>query len=168
MGCLNKSLSVLIILMLVCLLGITSSFQTAKGFSKTFQLVPEAYQGISQIELQVGDRLVGSFTITNLGPYEDPLFGKSVAYYLINVYLENPDGQTILNYTNYPNGGATFSYSFNFTALDWGVYNIWVYCGGNLGFIKPQTPEMTLDYNILKAVLPEPAIPDLIAWWKLD
>ena len=163
----KRTASALTLILALLFLVVVQNFQLTNASSKTFQLVPEAYQGISQIELQVGDRLEGSFTIRNLGPYRSLLSGDSV-YYWINVDFQNPDGQTVLNYTNYPNGGTTFSCSFNYTAVDWGVYNVAVFCGGNFAFEKPKTPEMALNFDIVKAKMPEPPNPDMIGWWKLD
>ena len=152
-------------LILATLFSITvvmPSIQVAHGFSQAFQLVPEAYQGISSFELQVGDRVEGSFSLSNLGPYRDLLHNGQLASYWINVWFLDPEGNVIMNFTH------TSGDSFNYTALNWGTYEIWAFCSGNAFFENPKNPEMTLNFEIVKAKMPEPANPDMMAWWKLD
>jgi Concanavalin A-like lectin/glucanases superfamily len=152
----------LILASLIFLMAFVPSIQAANGSSQTFQLTPEAYQGIvPPIELQTGDRLEGSFLISNLGPYKNLLFGTWDSYW-INVELQDPDGQVVMNYTHTSGG------SFNYTAFNWGVYKFWVFCSGSAFFQGAQNPEMTLDYNVVKAAMPEPANPGIMAWWKLN
>jgi hypothetical protein len=137
------------------------SFQVANGTSQTFELVPEAFQGITSFELQVGDRIEGSFTFSNLGPYRSLLDGTWVTYW-IDVWLLDPEGEKILTYTH------TSGDSFNYTVLDWGDYNLGAYCSSNAFLQGAKYPEMTINFEIVKAVMPEPASPDLMAWWKLN
>jgi len=141
---------------------VTPSIQVAHCFSQVFQLVPEAYQGISSFELQVGDRVEGSFSLNNLGPYRDLLHNGKLASYWIDVWFSDPEGNVIMNFTH------TSGDSFNYTALNWGTFEIWAFCSGNAFFENPKNPEMTLNFDIVKAKMPEPANPDMMAWWKLD
>jgi len=75
---------------LLLLIVVVPSFQVANGNSQTFQLTPEAYQGVMSVELQVGDRIEGSFTLSNLGPYHSIFEDRWVTYW-INVWFEDPE-----------------------------------------------------------------------------
>jgi hypothetical protein len=70
----------------------------------------------------------------------------------MDVDFKNPNGQTILNYTNYAKGGSSFGRSFNYTAVDRGDYSLWIWCGGNLFFQDAKYPEMTIEFEVLEAV----------------
>ncbi len=136
------------------------SFKTVNGTIMTFQLTPEAYQGVYTFEMQVGDRLEGSFTLSNLGPYRYLLNGQWVSYW-INVWFSDPEGEVILNYTH------TSGDSFNFTALDWGNYQLQVFCSGNAFFEGAKDPEMMINFEVIEAEMPQPPNPNILAWWKL-
>jgi hypothetical protein len=163
----KTSAQTLILALLLFLILDMPSLQVTNGYSQTFQLTPETFSSRPLVELQVGDRIEGSFLISNLGPYRNMLNGESV-YYWIGVDFKNPNGQTILNYTNYPEGRSSFGSSFNYTAVDWGDYSLWIFCGGNFAFENAKYPEMTIDFTIVKAKMPEPPNPDIMAWWKLN
>ena len=151
----------LIFLILVCLLATTPCFQGVKGVSQTFELGQGVYSGVADFDLQVGDRVEGSFSISNLGPYER-LFGSGTSYEVVDVWFVDPSGQTILNYS------ATVRNFFNFTAQTWGLYRMWAFSGA-LDYLKnAKNPEMTLDYKIINATVSEGANPDMLAWWKLN
>jgi len=110
----KKALALTLILAsLLFLIVAVPSFQVANCTSQTFQLVPEAYQGQSLVELQVGDRIEGSFIINNLGPYRSFFDGKWVTIW-VNVEILDPEGKVVLNYTRTSGG------SFNYTAISWG------------------------------------------------
>jgi hypothetical protein len=142
--------TLILTLLLFLILGMPS-LQVTNGYSQTFQLTPETFSSRPLVELQVGDRIEGSFLISNLGPYRNMLNGESV-YYWIGVDFKNPNGQTILNYSNYPKGESSFAGSFNYTAVDWGDYSLWIFCGGNFAFENAKYPEMTIDFKVLEAV----------------
>src|SRR5512137_2872880 len=120
MGRAGKSLSWLIIIILVYLLAIMPCFQATSGGSQTYELVQGAYQGVTDFDLQVGDRVEGFFSISNLGPYER-LFGNGMSYEVVDVWFIDPSGQTILNFS------ASDGNSLNFTAQTWGLYEMWAF-----------------------------------------
>jgi hypothetical protein len=160
----------LAVTLLVCLVfGVLPNIQQAQGLTKTIELTQGTYQGIAAFDLQVGDRVEGSFKVTNLGPYPS-LFNEGLfSYEAVDVWIQNPSQQTILKFDANPhNASSTIEHSFNFTATEWGLYSVQTFSGA-FDYLKgAKNPVIELNYAINKAVLPQPPNPNVMAWWKLD
>ena len=49
-----------------------------------------------------------------------------------------------------------------------GDYSLWIFCGGTAFLEGAKNPEMTINFEVVKARMPEPPNPDMMAWWKLN
>jgi hypothetical protein len=156
---------ILALALLFCIITAIPTFQTAHGFSRTIELNQGVYTGgIAVFNLLVGDHVEGSFQVSNLGPYER-LFGNGASYEVVDVWVNDPNGHSILNFSSTPSEN---SFNFNFTAHEQGLYEMWAFSGA-LDYLKEaKNPIMTLNYEIIEAKLPYPPNPDIMAWWKLD
>lgn len=141
----------MILLYLLLLTIVLQSSQLVNATSKTIKLLPGGISGTHIIELQKGDQIEGSFTISNLGPYKNTLNGEMQTYE-INVKLifhSNQTHQTILEY-NRTSGGF-----FNYTAPNTGNISQWTYCSGRELLLNANTPEITFNYEIEPTPTPE-------------
>jgi hypothetical protein len=116
--------------------------------SETFPL-SQAYGTpiIRNVELQKNDRLVGSFTITNIPWWSNSFVG--VEGYACSVTILDPNNNVILEYTN-KIGDSSYSESFNYTAFYSGVYTIEFGVGS--AYYPPSglgNPIATLNYNVV-------------------
>lgn len=142
------------------------NIEIVKSTSETYklQLIRQAYQWNPLVELRKGDRIKGSFTVSNLGPYKDLLYGGNGTFW-VNVKFElnvmDRPGQVIGDFVN------TSGSSFDYVAPHSGVVEINTFCSGGAYFLNASTPVLTLDYEIERKLL-ELINPDLLAWWKLD
>jgi hypothetical protein len=137
------------------------NLQVVRATSETFPLSP--MQTLTRnVELQKNDRLVGSFTITNLQTWTNG-FGD-VQSYSVSVTIFDPTGQVVLSYTN------TKGDSFDYTAFYAGVYTIQFSVG--FEYLPPsgiEKPQATLNYNVVQSQpsllgnLPSWLIPLIIA-----
>jgi len=122
-----------------------ASIQFANAFSETFPL-SENIKIVRMAELQTGDRLVGSFTLSNI-PVAKDILGNEITYkYSVTIY--DPNGQRIRQYEQ------TTSDSFDFTATTGGNYKIEFYIhlmGGELYLHGLGNACATLRYDIVKA-----------------
>ena len=80
------------------------------------------YSGIASFDLLVGDHIVGSFSVGNLGPYQR-LFRSGASYEVVDVWIIDPDGSppygnSIFNVSATPSDNT---FSFNFTAKKQGT-----------------------------------------------
>jgi hypothetical protein len=145
-----------ITLILALLFSITigmPSIQVACGFSQTFELGQGVYTGITAFNLQVGDHVEGSFSVSNLGPYER-LFGSGTSYEVVDLWCKDPNGQTVLNFSATPSEN---SFNFSFTAHEQGSYHIWTFSGA-MDYIKDaKNPVLTLNFDIVEAKTPPPS-----------
>ena len=117
------------------------NLQVVWATSETFPLPP--LSSITRnVELQKNDRLVGSFTITNLQTWQNG-WGDTQSY-LVSVTILDPKGQVVLSYTR------TKGDSFDYTAFYSGVYTIQFSVG--IEYLPPsgiENPRATLNYNII-------------------
>jgi len=153
-----------LLLVLFSLLFSVPQIGIVKGISETYELVPEAFQGMHLVDLRKGDRITGNFTVSNRGPYKNLLTG---GYNMILVhvkftikFMDRPD-EVIGNFGNTSGG------SFNYTAPHAGIVEIGTYCGGVSFYQNAAYPVLTIDYEIERKPI-ELINPDLLAWWKLD
>jgi hypothetical protein len=146
----------------VLLLGLL--IQTAYGFSQTSELNQGVYTlGIAVFNLQAGDQVEGSFSVSNLGPY--PLGPLALAtghsgtsYEVVEVWVEGPNRQIIFNYSATP---SMNSFNFNFTANEKGIYSMSTFSGA-MDYLKDaKNPVITINYNIINATAqpsPSPSV----------
>jgi hypothetical protein len=118
--------------------------------SETISLTPDLWQSITRnVELQMNDRLVGSFTVSNLQIWQNG-FGDNQTH-SVSVTVLDPKGQVVLSYA------STAGDSFDYTAFYSGVYTIQFTCG--FEYSPPsgiENPEITLNYNVVSAVQQTP------------
>jgi hypothetical protein len=122
--------------------------------SITFKLKPGGIFGKHITELQKGDNIEGTFSISNLGPYKNSLTGENQTY-IINVKLIffnslNQTQQTIQEYNKTSEG------FFNYTAPDQGNISQWTYCSVREVLLNANTPEITFNYEIEPTLSPTP------------
>jgi len=136
----RKTSKSLLVSLLVLLLPVTIN-QVVYATSETFPLSPVT-PILRNVELQKNERLVGSFTITNLQTWENG--GGDTQSYLVSVTILDPKGQVIW-YNIYNESDF-----FVFTAVYSGVYTIrfLVYAHE-----RPpsgiENPQATLNYNVV-------------------
>jgi hypothetical protein len=130
--------------------------QNGNRFSQTFELNQGVYSGIADFDLQVGDRVEGSFSVSNLGPYERML-SNGTSYEQVDVWCEDPNGHSIFNVSATPSEN---SFNFSFTAQKQGLYRMWTFSGAMDYLKNPKNPAMTLSYDIINATTtPSPTQP---------
>jgi hypothetical protein len=138
-----------IILILASLFSITvvlPSTQVACGFSQTFELGQGVYTGFKVLDLNVGDRVEGSFSVNNLGPYER-LFSGGTSYEVVDVRVIDPNGQTILNFSATPSEN---SFNFSFTANEQGLYSVGAFSGA-MDYLKDaKNPVIIFEFKVLE------------------
>jgi hypothetical protein len=158
-----KKASTLVFLLawLICLAAAEPILQVGTCSPQTIELVPEASMGVVDFELYPGDRVEGSFSFSNLGPYVSKFDGQ-LQFVGVEVSIDGPEWTNIIKFED------TTGDSFNFTASTWGVYRLWAFCGATWHLENPKTPQIILDYEIIPAKVPENAAPDMVGWWKLD
>ena len=136
----RKTSKSLLASLLILFLSVTIN-QVVYATSETFPLSPGT-PTIRNVELQKNERLVGSFTITNLQTWENG--AGDTQSYLVSVNILDPKGQVIW-YNIYNESDF-----FVFTALYSGVYTIRfsVYAHEH----PPsgiENPQATLNYNVV-------------------
>jgi hypothetical protein len=126
----------------------TASLKPIGAISETFSLSPMTTI-VRNVELQSNDRLVGSFTVSNLQIWQNG-FGDNQTH-SVSVTVLDPKGQVVLSYA------STAGDSFDYTAFYSGVYTIQFTCG--FEYSPPsgiENPEITLNYNVVSAVQQTP------------
>jgi hypothetical protein len=129
-----------------------------EGYSVTNQLHRNGGGGFILCELQPGDHIAASFSLSNMGPYtetwpEDPDFIVTLdAFYSINISFGLP-GNDILNFANIKGD------SFEYTAVKSGRYTISHLCESDNGLLDAKDPIITINYYIIKAKTPTPLTP---------
>ena len=141
-----------LLIALSVLLLLVSVNQVVYAHSETFPIPPSTQVdpfglGIGAIErtveLKKNDRLVGSFTISNLQTWEN-FWGDTLSY-SVYVTIYDPEGEMILSYSKTKGG------SFDHTAIYSGVYTI-RFLVPLPNYMPPsgiEIPQATLNYNII-------------------
>jgi hypothetical protein len=136
----RKTSKSLLVSLLILFLPVTIN-QVVYATSEAFPLSPGT-PTIRNVELQKNERLVGSFTITNLQTWENG--AGDTQSYLVSVNILNPKGQVIW-YNIYRESDF-----FVFTASYSGIYTIsflvYAYASPPSGLENPQA---TLNYNVV-------------------
>ena len=119
------------------------------AFSDSQIIHPNCYGGFPLCELQAGDRIDVSFSISNLGPYNVAFPDSSTltpqqVYYSVNISL-GLGREYLLNFPN------TRGDSFSYTALKHGYYAIDYYCEEGPRWVDAKNPVITVNYNITEA-----------------
>ncbi len=162
-----KKGSSFVLILFLCFVEVsTPQIGIVKATSEPYelQLIPEAFQWDTLVELRKGDQITGSFTVDNIGPYENAFSGEnssfSVSIKLTLSVMDRP-AQVVCDFVNTRGG------SFDYVAPYAGVVEVNTYCGGKMGSINASDPFLTLHYEIERKPI-ELINPDLLAWWKLD
>lgn len=142
------------------------NIEIVKATPETYELelIPQAYQWDPLVDLRKGDRIRGSFTVSNLGPYKDLLYGGNGTFWVNVKFVLNVmdrSGQMIGDFVNTSGG------SFNYVAPYAGVVELNTFCSGGAFFLNASYPVLTINYEIERKPI-ELINPDLLAWWKLD
>jgi hypothetical protein len=137
------------------LIMLMSEIQMVEGYSVTNQLTRGGVGGFILCELQAGDHIAASFSLSNMGPYtetwpEDPdyIVARDV-FYSMNISFGLP-GQDILNFPD------TRGDAFEYTAIQGGHYTINYHCKSDNGLLDAKDPVITINYEIIKAKTPIP------------
>jgi hypothetical protein len=118
--------------------------------SQTFEIGQGVYAGITNFDLQIGDNIEGSFSVSMLGPYKGVLTGSDTCYEFVKVWIIPPNasppwGNAILSFTVTSNNSTD---NFDFTAQEQGKYQMWASVGADDMFlIDAKNPIMTLSYE---------------------
>jgi hypothetical protein len=161
----EQKAALILLFIIFSLLLFVPQIRVVKAVSKTYelQLLPEAYEWDTLVELRKGDRIKGSFTVSNIGPYQS-FFGGNSSFW-VNVKLslnvmDRPE-QVVCDFSNTSGG------SFDYVTAYAGIVEVNTFCGGKLGFINASDPVLTLNYEVERKPI-ELINPDLLAWWRLD
>jgi hypothetical protein len=165
----KKAKAAIYSVILLCILLLCSTVPLGSCVSQTYVLTEEAYSGLIGFNLNVGDQVNGSFSVSNLGPYIN-VFTNADYYNLVDVWVIPPNaappyGDAILN-LNATQGATTFK--FNFTAKEQGLYQLFAYSGPIYCLIDAKKPSITINYEIINATAsvtsePTPSVAELPA-----
>jgi len=111
--------------------------------NENFTLVPESTIMV-QIQLEKGDKVNGSFTISNFHFYPNNYIGGHGELITYSTSVQIPESKDQMLYDS----GGDREGSFNFTALHSGVYTIFCNCGYIYGVINPNAPQLTMTYEV--------------------